>query len=198
MHKYLLLFLAGCALDLSALQPEDSEPSLDSGIFDSSFDTFRDVLVETSTEEDAGPDAYLEDADLEDAGLEDSDSGFDAGLDSEVDSGTDSGIDSGIDSGTDAGRDSGFDAGVDSGRDSGVDSGSSCPCAPPLTCCGGRCVDIQTDELHCGACNSACQANRECRSGMCMCGSSLCQQEYCSCTSSLMCEGAHPLCLPGT
>jgi hypothetical protein len=38
------------------------------------------------------------------------------------------------------------------------------------TCGGDICVDLQTDALHCGACDAACPAGAPCVSGVCDCG----------------------------
>lgn len=45
----------------------------------------------------------------------------------------------------------------------------------PLTCpagqtaCGGNCVDLATDPLHCGACNITCNSGAGCAAGLCAC-----------------------------
>ncbi len=56
-------------------------------------------------------------------------------------------------------------------------SGAGCSSAP-LSCpagqtaCGGTCVDLSSDALHCGACNTTCDAGASCVSGLCGCPSS--------------------------
>ena len=37
----------------------------------------------------------------------------------------------------------------------------------PTACCGGGCVDLSTNEDHCGACDHACLAGRVCSGGQC-------------------------------
>ena len=41
------------------------------------------------------------------------------------------------------------------------------PCEAGQTCCRGRCVDPQTDQLHCGACGNACGREQACAGGAC-------------------------------
>jgi len=41
------------------------------------------------------------------------------------------------------------------------------PCPSPLEECGGICVDLSSDPLHCGACRTACPAGRACRAFAC-------------------------------
>ena len=42
------------------------------------------------------------------------------------------------------------------------------PCAPGLTCCGGPCVNTQTDPVNCGACGNRCGPCRTCQNGQCV------------------------------
>jgi len=42
--------------------------------------------------------------------------------------------------------------------------GTSCGAMASLRCCGGACVDISTDETHCGGCSAACAAGKACES----------------------------------
>lgn len=56
------------------------------------------------------------------------------------------------------------------GDPGGSTTGPSGDCAgscAPGTCCGGTCVDLSSDEAHCGACNSPCPAGRSCEDGAC-------------------------------
>jgi hypothetical protein len=39
-------------------------------------------------------------------------------------------------------------------------------CEPPLSACGGECVDLQTDASHCGSCDNACPTDI-CTDGLC-------------------------------
>jgi hypothetical protein len=48
-------------------------------------------------------------------------------------------------------------------------SGGYVACRPGTTCCAGSCVNLQTDEDHCGACGNACDPTKVCRRGTCVC-----------------------------
>lgn len=37
-----------------------------------------------------------------------------------------------------------------------------------LTLCGDRCIDVRTDPLHCGDCNTICGQSQDCRDGACV------------------------------
>jgi len=41
------------------------------------------------------------------------------------------------------------------------------PCAAPFKDCGGRCVDPNTSDEHCGTCNNKCTQNKTCTTGTC-------------------------------
>jgi hypothetical protein len=41
------------------------------------------------------------------------------------------------------------------------------PCPQPLHQCNGQCIDIQSNQSHCGGCGSACRVNEICRAGAC-------------------------------
>lgn len=91
------------------------------------------------------------------------DAGLDAGAHDDVDASL-------IDSGS--ASDSGSAPDSDSASDSGAASDSGLMCGA-LWPCGGRCVDVQSDEAHCGACGRACSlahATPECVSGGCEVG----------------------------
>jgi hypothetical protein len=53
-------------------------------------------------------------------------------------------------------------------------SGQCLPTAPgcttPFSRCGEECVNLQTDPLHCGACDNACPLAESCVDGGCQCG----------------------------
>jgi hypothetical protein len=49
----------------------------------------------------------------------------------------------------------------------GCSSKTSCP--QGQTDCGGACVDLSTDTLHCGACNVSCDLGASCSAGTCLC-----------------------------
>jgi hypothetical protein len=42
-------------------------------------------------------------------------------------------------------------------------------CTAGQTCCGGACVNLGTDPLHCGRCTTACGARTVCNAGVCGC-----------------------------
>lgn len=75
--------------------------------------------------------------------------------------------------GADAGdqRDTGTpdsDAGTDAGNemDGGTDAGMTCPAGQTL--CSTGCVDLRSDEAHCGACEDACATGEVCLSRSCV------------------------------
>jgi hypothetical protein len=43
-------------------------------------------------------------------------------------------------------------------------------CRSTQTCCKGRCVNLQTNERHCGSCSNRCAEGQECVGGMCQGG----------------------------
>jgi hypothetical protein len=43
-------------------------------------------------------------------------------------------------------------------------------CRSAKTCCGGRCVNLQRSERHCGSCGNRCAAGQECVNGRCQGG----------------------------
>jgi hypothetical protein len=49
-------------------------------------------------------------------------------------------------------------------------------CRSTQTCCKGRCVNLQTNERHCGSCLNRCAEGEECVGGVCQCpsGTTLC------------------------
>jgi hypothetical protein len=59
-------------------------------------------------------------------------------------------------------------------------------CPPPLTDCGGFCVNLQTDPAHCGGCNQACASGQSCETGQC----AACQHE-CSAGQQKCADGAN-------
>lgn len=71
------------------------------------------------------------------------------------------------------------------------------PCEPGLARCGGRCVDLQTDEQHCGECGTTCDANATCDAGTCKPGAPLAATGACtqidqpgwlSCPTGMSCQ----------
>jgi hypothetical protein len=42
-----------------------------------------------------------------------------------------------------------------------------CECPPGETCCDGACTDLNTDELHCGRCDTVCAPGQQCCDGTC-------------------------------
>jgi len=49
----------------------------------------------------------------------------------------------------------------------GEDTAACGPCDAGSQCCNGECVDVASDERHCGSCGHACSAGRECSAGSC-------------------------------
>ena len=43
-------------------------------------------------------------------------------------------------------------------------------CASTQTCCGGRCVNLKRSERHCGSCSNHCAEGEECMDGVCQGG----------------------------
>ena len=41
-------------------------------------------------------------------------------------------------------------------------------CGPNQTCCGGQCANLQTSADHCGSCGNACGTNAQCCTGSCL------------------------------
>jgi hypothetical protein len=76
-------------------------------------------------------------------------------------------------------------------------------CAPAQRLCGGRCVDLQSDRMHCGACDLNCQAGTTCVSGRCelVCptGSVACSNTRCVMTGTdpANCGSCGNVCAPG-
>lgn len=68
---------------------------------------------------------------------------------------------------------------IHSGRDScALDSLDSLTCPPALFPCGTACVDLTTDNSHCGSCSNHCEALFTCQGGECRgpepCGGLIC------------------------
>ena len=51
----------------------------------------------------------------------------------------------------------------------GACTSSTTSCPTGQTACGGSCVDLTSDPLHCGACNITCDAGAGCSAGLCAC-----------------------------
>jgi hypothetical protein len=45
----------------------------------------------------------------------------------------------------------------------------TCACRTGKTRCGKRCVDLRNNETHCGACDTPCPEDQQCRDGQCGC-----------------------------
>ena len=56
--------------------------------------------------------------------------------------------------------------------------GGTCRCKAGRTKCDGRCVDTQTSETHCGACNAPCDPTETCVEGVCQ-PPAVCSGELC-------------------
>jgi hypothetical protein len=70
-------------------------------------------------------------------------------------------------------------------------------CGPNQTCCKGRCVNLQKNEHHCGSCSNRCDEGQECVEGMCGGGEPICTP---SCPEGEVCvqgqQGTPPFCQP--
>lgn len=53
------------------------------------------------------------------------------------------------------------------GDDEDKDKGGT-QCEAPQTLCGDVCVDTDTNDAHCGGCNTACSATETCEEGVCV------------------------------
>jgi Stigma-specific protein, Stig1 len=60
-------------------------------------------------------------------------------------------------------------------------------CTSNQTCCGGRCVNLQRNENHCGGCFNRCAEGQECVDGMCQGGVCLGTETAGECTCALIC-----------
>jgi hypothetical protein len=58
--------------------------------------------------------------------------------------------------------------------------GSCLSCPPAYTPCGGVCVDLRTDDAHCGTCERACGTDQTCTNGECLCDFQCCTEEDCT------------------
>ncbi|MBL8677944.1 MAG: VCBS repeat-containing protein [Myxococcales bacterium] len=128
----------------SPTQPQDS------AVEDRADIQRTDAVSDSGVETDSGVDTGVDSGSITDSGV---DSGIDAINDTGADTGVDSGVDTGADSGNDTGVDVRTDTGVDVRTDSGVDVVTDTGCSRT---CGGRCVDVATDPMHCGGCNMPC------------------------------------------
>ena len=54
------------------------------------------------------------------------------------------------------------------GSDGGMDAAMDVPCATGEARCGGQCVSIRDNAMHCGGCGNACPAGNVCVNGTCM------------------------------
>ncbi len=99
----------------------------------------------------------------------------DADTDADTDTDTDTDSDTDSDADTDGDADTDADADADAGADAGTCEDGAL--------CGGACVDLQTDDRHCGACGAACVG------GACIDGACACPEDPCS-------EGNDTYCVP--
>ena len=68
-----------------------------------------------------------------------------------------------------------------------------CPSGPNWFICGELCSDVETDPMHCGACDNPCNANEACVEGMCQCDENFgdCDATITGCETSLSSDIAH-------
>jgi hypothetical protein len=92
-------------------------------------------------------------------------------------------------------------------------------CPSNLTACSGQCVDLQTNNQHCGDCATACATGQRCQHGQCVCDGQSCPNGCCAdrqtcqrgtneqacgvngaacqtCTSGERCDGTACVCVP--
>jgi hypothetical protein len=68
----------------------------------------------------------------------------------------------------DTGTDTAVDTAADTGADTPVDSSTdTTSCTPPETDCYGACVDMTSDDDHCGHCDTECLFDEECIASIC-------------------------------
>ncbi len=72
----------------------------------------------------------------------------------------------------------------------GVCSNGFCACPEPQRACGLRCVNLQEDAAHCGACDKSCPAQQSCQSGQCK---PICPDEHTLCNESCAMLSQDPL-----
>jgi hypothetical protein len=84
------------------------------------------------------------------------------------------------------------DTHADSGTGTGGDSGGTCSGATP-NACGTSCVNFQTDNANCGACNTSCSMGTTCSNAKCACaaGSALCTGDGGTSCSNVQTDPAH-------
>jgi Stigma-specific protein, Stig1 len=63
-------------------------------------------------------------------------------------------------------------------------------CRSTQTCCKGRCVNLQINENHCGSCRNRCAEGQECVHGSC--------EPICGPTNCAGCCDSNGVCQPGT
>jgi hypothetical protein len=54
-------------------------------------------------------------------------------------------------------------------------------CAGDQTCCGGRCVELQTHDFHCGGCMLGCAGDQTCQGGVCVANAPVCDAGLTDC-----------------
>jgi hypothetical protein len=69
-------------------------------------------------------------------------------------------------------------------------------CGSKQTCCGGRCVNLQRSERHCGSCSNRCAAGEECDHGVCGGGEPICTPSCpLPCFCSTLADGTGTVCV---
>jgi hypothetical protein len=75
---------------------------------------------------------------------------------------------------------------------------SAASCEAPRDLCADECVDLQSDALHCGGCNAACQPGKTCAAGRCIPGGNMtclfCAPGVTCINGSCDCQGRGALC----
>ncbi|WP_437549267.1 MXAN_6577-like cysteine-rich protein [Sorangium sp. So ce367] len=92
------------------------------------------------------------------------------------------------------------EAGVCVGGDGGGGGAAGELCASGLVACGGGCVDVKSDPLHCGTCEARCPVHETCVEGACVCdeGFALCGDRCVDLAVDLAhCGACGAACAPG-
>lgn len=153
------LVLSTCAALMAACSPPPVET--DGGADVAAAETAADSTTDSARSDSAADSAPVVDAGVDANGASDANGANDANdATSESDA---SNADGAMDA-SDAAMDSAMgstdasDAAMDSARDSAPDSAPDVVCPAGQRSCAGRCVDVQTDLMNCGACGTVCAA----------------------------------------
>lgn len=165
------LFGVACAASCTAIVSGelDDKPSNQPSAIPLTDAAQADAGTDTAVEEDA----LTTDALTTDAGADSSQQPPDAAMDAAVDVDGDAELDSSAEASLEAGSDGSSDATADQDSvDAQQDAPDEGPCEACSAdqCCNNACVDLNTDENHCGSCGNRCSTGRACEAGQCQRG----------------------------